>query len=64
MIFISSSLDDHFYYGVRIVTGSQAFAGTQDTDIYITLVGSKAASGKVKIVTGRFSLTVATPTCL
>ena len=44
------------------MTGSQAFAGTQDTDIYITLVGNKAASEGVKIVTGWFSPTVATQT--
>ena len=38
-----------FYYGVRIVTGSQAGAGSSNTDIYITLTGSKASTGKVGI---------------
>ena len=38
------------YYGVRIVTGYQVGAGTKDTGIYITLIGSKASSGKVKII--------------
>ncbi|KAL5471056.1 hypothetical protein EMCRGX_G029132 [Ephydatia muelleri] len=45
----------HFYYGVRIVTGSEKFAGTPDTDIYVSLVGSKACTGKMKIVSGWFS---------
>ena len=50
-----------FYYGVRIVTGSQAGAGTDDTDIYITLTGSKASTGKVgisswlKVLKGNFN---------
>ena len=38
-----------YYYGVRVVTGSMAGAGTTDTDVYITLIGDKASSGKVGI---------------
>ena len=34
---------------MRIVTGSQEGAGTTDTDVYITLTGNKASSGKVGI---------------
>ena len=32
-----------------MVTGRQEGAGTTDTDVYITLIGSKASSGKVGI---------------
>lgn len=52
---VDSPKCSHFYYGVRIVTGSEKFAGTPDTDIYVSLVGSKACTGKMKIVTGWFS---------
>ena len=34
---------------MRIVTGSQEAAGTSNSDVYITLTGNKASSGKVKI---------------
>ena len=34
---------------MRIVTGSQEGAGTTNTDVYITLTGTKASSGKVGI---------------
>ena len=30
--------------GIRIVTDSEKFAGTPDTDIYVSLVGSKACT--------------------
>ena len=41
---VLSSLDDKCYYGVRIVTGSQADSYLCDGDIKITLVGNKAIS--------------------
>lgn len=50
----------HFYYGVRIVTGSETFSGTPDSDIYMSLIGSKASTGKLNIVQGYFSSAVAT----
>ena len=34
---------------MRIVTGSQEGAGSSNADIYITLTGNKASTGKVKI---------------
>ncbi|KAL5491869.1 hypothetical protein EMCRGX_G017234 [Ephydatia muelleri] len=51
---------DHFYYGVRIVTGAEAFSGTPDSDIYVSLVGSKGCTGKLLIVQGWFSSAVST----
>ena len=48
--------DDHFYYGVRIVTGSEMFAGTPDKDIYLSLTGSKFRTKKLMIVQGWFSM--------
>ena len=38
-----------YYYGARIVTGRCEGAGTKDTDVYITLIGSKASSGKITV---------------
>ena len=46
------SVGTHFYYGVRIVNGSEKLSGTPDTDIYLMLVGSKATTGRVSIVQG------------
>ncbi len=37
------------YYGIRIVTGKQLSARMSDSGVYITLIGSKASSGKVYI---------------
>lgn len=37
------------YYGVRIVNGSMKAAGTTGADVFVTLVGSKASTGKVSI---------------
>ena len=45
---------------MRIVTGSQEGAGTKDPDVYITLAGDEASTGKVplsgwlKALKGRF----------
>eukprot|EP00731_Ephydatia_muelleri_P012489 Em0006g1383a len=51
--------DRYFYYGVRIVTGSEFEAGTMDNDLYVTLVGSKACTGKINI-SGFLSSPIAT----
>ena len=37
------------YYGVRIVNGDMPAAGTTGADVFITLVGSEATTGKVSI---------------
>ena len=44
---------------MRIVTGSGIGAGTPDTDVYVTLVGSKACTGKIALVSGWFSPSLA-----
>ena len=54
----SSTIDNHFYYGVRIVTGSEVGSGTPDSDVYFSLVGSKACTGRLPIVSGWFSSAV------
>ena len=46
---IINTAGDKFYYGVRIVTGSQAGAGTDDTGIYLSLIGSEQRTVDVNI---------------
>ncbi|CAI8052357.1 Polyunsaturated fatty acid 5-lipoxygenase, partial [Geodia barretti] len=42
---------DHYYYGIRVVTGSQEEAGTDfNADIYATLIGNKARSDGDKML--------------
>ena len=50
------------YYGVRIATGSEVGAGTPDSDVYVTLVGSKARTGQLALVSGWWSRTLASKT--
>lgn len=40
---------------MRIVTGSEKFAGTPDSDIYVSLIGSRASTGRLDIVQRWFS---------
>lgn len=39
----------HFYYGIRIVAGSERVSVPHKKDIYVALVGNKACTGKLKI---------------
>ena len=61
MCFVDTVGSTKSYYGVRIVTGCQEGAGGMDTDVYITLFGSKGHSGKIAlssilaVLKGRFS---------
>lgn len=47
--------DDHFYYGVRIITGDQedvdSSSDTQQADCWITLIGNRATSTVITIHT-------------
>ena len=47
---VSCKLTAHkCYYGVRIVNGETAAAGTTGADVFITLIGSEATTQKVSI---------------
>ena len=40
-------IDGSFYYGLAIQTGKQLLAGTPDSGVYVTLVGSGGHTGKL-----------------
>ena len=62
IIRVSPLAASHFYYGVRIATGSEVGAGTPDSDVYVTLVGSKARTGQLALVSGWWSRPLASKT--
>ena len=43
-------LDAKGYYGVRVVNGKMSGAGTNNNDVYVCLVGTKACTGKVPLM--------------
>ena len=45
---------------MRIVTGSELGSGTPDSDVYFMLVGSKACTGRLPIISGWLSSAVKT----
>ena len=51
------------YYGVRIVTGQLAGAGTADTGVFVNLIGSKGQSGKIYLMNWLTALTGAVKRC-
>lgn len=49
MLFLYIHVAGKFYYGVRIVTGDQAFAAASDIGVYFQLTGRKYTTGKVSM---------------
>ena len=49
--FVSCVSGDKGYYGVRVVNGKMREAGTTNYSVYVTLIGSKASTGKVSLLT-------------